>query len=87
MSGLNYKKELELEVEDNGVGRQRAQEILREQDKDHKSMATAITLERIRILNKKLKRKILMEIIDLKNTNNEATGTKVRFEIPINCQM
>ena len=75
---------MELEVEDDGVGRQRAQEILREQDQGHKSMATTITLERIRILNKKLRRKILMEIIDLKNNRKEATGTKVRFEIPLN---
>lgn len=75
---------LELEVEDDGIGRQRALEILREQDQGHKSMATTITHERIGILNNKLKGKILMEIIDLKNTNNEATGTKVRFKIPIN---
>lgn len=75
---------LELEVEDDGIGRQRAHEILKVQDQGHKSMATAITVERIKILNKKLRRKILMEIIDLKNNRDEATGTKVGFEIPLN---
>jgi hypothetical protein len=35
-------------------------------------MATAITRERIAILNRKLKRKITMEIIDLKDEQGEA---------------
>jgi sensor histidine kinase YesM len=74
---------LELEVEDDGIGRQRALEILREQDQGHKSMATAITMERIRILNKKLKHKITMEIIDLKNEQGEARGTRVVFGVPV----
>jgi hypothetical protein len=74
---------LELEVEDDGVGRQRAQEILREQDQGHKSMATAITMERIRVLNKKLKHKISMEIIDLKDEQDEPLGTRVVFGLPI----
>jgi hypothetical protein len=36
-------------------------------DKDHKSLATVITQERIKTLNRKMKRKITMEIIDLKD--------------------
>nr|NQU93208.1 histidine kinase [Bacteroidota bacterium] len=49
---------LRLEVEDDGVGREKAREILYKQNKDHKSLATAITHERIRVLNRKLKNKI-----------------------------
>ena len=48
---------LELEVEGDGIGRQRAMEIHNQQDQGHKSMATAITLERIRILSEKLQEK------------------------------
>ncbi len=46
-------------------------------------MATAITLERIAALNRKLKRKITMEIIDLKNDQGEAKGTRVVFGVPL----
>jgi hypothetical protein len=45
-------------------------------------MATAITLERLKVLNKKLKKKIELRIIDLKDESGEAAGTKVVMEIP-----
>ncbi len=73
---------IRFELDDNGIGRKKAMEILNKINKDHKSMATTITMERIKVLNKKHKRKILMDIIDLKNDRDEATGTKVIFEIP-----
>jgi len=72
-----------FEVEDDGVGREKAHEILLEQDKNHKSMATSITGERIRVLNKKLKTKISLSIEDLKDEKGEAAGTMVRFELPV----
>lgn len=72
-----------LEVEDDGVGRLKAQEILLEQNSNHKSLATSITTERIDVLNKKSRRKISMKIFDLKNDNGDPSGTKVRFEIPV----
>ncbi|MEZ5197005.1 MAG: histidine kinase [Bacteroidales bacterium] len=74
---------LVYEVEDDGIGREKAQEILLKQNKDHKSLATSITQERIKVLNKKLKHKIKLEIIDLKNEEGEATGTRVVFELPM----
>jgi hypothetical protein len=46
-------------------------------------MATAITRERIAILNRKLKRKITLEIIDLKDESGEARGTRVVFRVPV----
>ncbi|MBW6492865.1 MAG: histidine kinase, partial [Lentimicrobium sp.] len=72
-----------LEIEDNGIGREKAEELLRQRDKTHKSMATAITMERIAVLNRKLKRKITMEIIDLKDERGEAKGTRVVFGVPV----
>jgi sensor histidine kinase YesM len=72
-----------LEIEDDGVGRDRAQEIEKPGKKDHKSMATTITSDRLDALNKKLKQKIRFEIIDLKDENGNATGTRVVFEIPL----
>jgi hypothetical protein len=74
---------LMLEIEDNGIGREKAQELLQQRDKYHKSMATAITMERIRVLNRKLKRKITLEVIDLKDAEGLAKGTKVVFWVPV----
>ena len=45
-------------------------------------MATSITPERLKVLNKKHKKKISMHIEDQKNQSGEATGTKVVMEIP-----
>jgi sensor histidine kinase YesM len=72
-----------LEIEDNGVGRSKAKELEKTERKDHKSMATTITTDRLEALNKKLKQKIHFEIIDLKDENGNAAGTKVIFEIPL----
>jgi sensor histidine kinase YesM len=79
---LNGKTML-YELEDDGIGRKKAQEILQKQNKDHKSLATSITQERIIVLNRKLKHKIKLEIIDLKDEQGEAAGTRVIFEIPV----
>lgn len=70
------------EIEDDGIGREKAQENLQKQNSDHKSMATSITQERIKVLNRKLKHKIKLEIFDLKDDEGKATGTRVVFEIP-----
>ena len=73
---------LELIIEDDGIGRKKAHELRMQYDKDHKSLATAITQERIAVLNRKLKHKITLEIIDLKDERGEAKGTRVVFGVP-----
>jgi hypothetical protein len=78
-----HNNQLLFVVEDNGIGREKAQELLRQRDKTHKSMATAITQERIAVSNRKLKRKITMEITDLKDENGQARGTRVVFGVPV----
>lgn len=72
-----------FEVEDDGVGRQKAREIEIRRDPEHKSMSTSLTRERLIHLNRKLHRKIELEIIDLKNTLGEPAGTKVVFGVPV----
>jgi hypothetical protein len=46
-------------------------------------MATSLTHERLINLNRKLHKKIMLEIIDLKNVMGEATGTRVVFGVPV----
>jgi tetratricopeptide (TPR) repeat protein len=73
-----------FEIEDDGVGREKARDLLLKQEENHKSLATVITRERIAALNRKSKKKITLEIIDLKDETGEARGTLVRFGIPVN---
>jgi hypothetical protein len=74
---------IRFEVEDDGVGREKAFEIESRQKSRHVSMATSITRDRLSTLNKKLKRKINLEIIDLKDDTGKGVGTRVEFGIPV----
>jgi len=74
---------IRFEVEDDGVGREKAHEIETRQKTKHRSMATSITHDRLMSINRKLKRKIRMEIVDLKDASGEGCGTKVMFGIPV----
>jgi len=70
------------EVEDDGVGREKAWELEYSENRDHKSLATTIIKERIQNLNKNLTKKIQFKIIDLKSEDNIGIGTKVVIGIP-----
>jgi LytS/YehU family sensor histidine kinase len=74
---------IRFEVEDEGVGREKAREIELKQKLVHRSLSTSITHDRLVKLNKKLKTKIHFEITDLKNNLGEAGGTRVSFGIPV----
>jgi tetratricopeptide (TPR) repeat protein len=74
---------IRFEVEDDGVGREKAHEIEVKQKTKHRSMATSITYDRLLSINKKQKRKIKMEITDLKDASGKGCGTKVEFGIPV----
>jgi len=92
--GLRYKEEMGfvhvafkktnecifLIIEDNGVGRIKASEM--EKDKKYKSMAMAITKERLGIFRKKFNKQYAMNISDLFDEAGESNGTKVTLEIP-----
>jgi len=83
---IRFKKnngKIIIEIEDDGIGRAKAKELLLQQNKDHKSMATSIIEERIRALNKTLKKKITLSILDLENDHGEAVGTRVVLEVPV----
>jgi len=71
-----------FEVEDDGIGREKAAELKKERNVTHKSLATRITIERLSVLNKGNKKKIELNTIDLKNEDGSVKGTKVVFNIP-----
>jgi tetratricopeptide (TPR) repeat protein len=74
---------LTFAIEDDGIGRKKSGELRQKFDKDHKSLATSITQERIKVINRKLRHIITMEIIDLKDEQGEARGTQVVFGVPL----
>ena len=80
-----FKKEsyLIIEIEDNGIGRKKAGELNQRQNPGHHSLATNITNERIKIINKRGRQKIKLEIIDLYDNHEKSTGTLVRFAIRV----
>ncbi len=74
---------IECIVEDNGIGREKAEEIKRKKNKNHNSLGTSITMERLQIIDTFMGNKLKIEYVDLKNDNNEPIGTKVIIHIPI----
>jgi len=52
-----------------------------QRDKNPNNLTTAITRERVKLLNRKLKHRITLEIIDLKDENDEARCTRVVFGV------
>ena len=72
-----------LDIEDNGIGREKSEEIGNKEKGTHLSIATDITRERIALLNRSSAKKMGMQIFDLKNEKDESTGTKVVLRIPV----
>jgi len=75
-------KKIHCEIEDDGVGREEAWEAEYSARSGHKSLAIEIIKDRIKILNKKFRQKIKLEIIDMKSDKQEAMGTKVLIDLP-----
>jgi len=69
-------------IEDNGVGRDRAQQLRDKSVLKNKSMGMKITEERLRLRSRKHMAQCI-EITDLKDTLNHAVGTRVTIHIPI----
>ncbi|NQU33638.1 MAG: histidine kinase [Bacteroidetes bacterium] len=78
--------ELLFEVEDNGIGLTKAKEKAIPKV-DHKSSALEITRERIKILGKRHGFFAIFEIKELRDQNENVTGTKVRFNLPTKISM
>jgi tetratricopeptide (TPR) repeat protein len=72
-----------VRIRDNGVGIG-GSEKEQQEFKSHKSMALKITHERIELLNRSRKKKLLFLISDISDSNKVETGTEVKFSIPIN---
>jgi ligand-binding sensor domain-containing protein len=70
-------------IEDNGVGRERAAEIGKSRIGKEKSVGMQITGNRIEIINRIYGIDTQVHVIDLKDGENNPTGTRVVINIPL----
>lgn len=75
---------IRIEIDDNGIGRQKSAELNAIKNKNHNSFATNAMQNRIDLLNKNNKNKITIDFIDKMNQSQQSQGTTVVIEIPIN---
>jgi len=68
-------------IRDNGVGREKAEELKSKTAEKEKSMGLKITTERLALLNREKGLNTFYEIEDVKDENEIATGTKVTLKI------
>jgi tetratricopeptide (TPR) repeat protein len=68
-------------ITDNGVGREKAEEMNSKTAEKEKSMGLKITTERLALLNKEKGLQTFYEIEDLKDEKGDANGTKVILKI------
>jgi len=75
---------LQCTIEDDGIGRKKAQEYKSKNKITHKSLGMTITKERLQILNNLNANNLSVVITDLSDEKDMPTGTKVDIFIPIN---
>lgn len=80
---ISQDSTIRLEIEDDGIGREKARQIRQQSSSHHNSLSTNITLERLTALNRKSRNKISMKIEDLADISGNPSGTRVTVEIPV----
>lgn len=73
--------QLLITVKDDGIGRVQASTLAKKTK--HESLATQITVERLKLIQKKLKQKSNLLINDLLDKQNQVMGTQVQLNIPL----
>ncbi len=71
-------------VQDNGIGREKAEELKAQKSANHKrSMGMQITRDRVEMINKLYNTNTTIKITDLKDQAGNAKGTRVELVIPV----
>ena len=74
---------LKVEITDDGIGREQATELKSKSIMKHKSFGLKMTTERLQVINQLYEMDAEVNILDLKDENGKAIGTKVILKIPI----
>lgn len=81
--GFTKKDQLiECIIEDNGIGREQANVLSESRSQNHESLGMQVTKERIDAFKYEKNSNSNLEIIDLKNNEGKASGTKVNVLFP-----
>ena len=70
-------------IEDNGIGREHAEKMKINRLYDHISLGSSITQSRMKLLKSLYGSKLGIHYIDLKDSENKPTGTRVELYLPI----
>ena len=73
---------VQIEIMDNGIGREKAAKIVAQSGAQKKSMGLTITHERLQVLNRVIGIESKIQIVDLKDKDGNPTGTKVIVYLP-----
>lgn len=85
---IDFKKEdscLIVEIDDNGIGRKRAEELRLQRDKFHVSFSTKANEKRLKLLNQE--NTVVVSYIDKLDQNQQAIGTTVKLTIQLRKQL
>jgi len=74
---------LHVEISDNGIGREKAMEHKSKSATVQKSFGLKMTSERLEVLNQIYKTKTEVDIVDLKDSDGNSSGTKIILDIPL----
>ncbi|MBN8852358.1 MAG: hypothetical protein BGO55_01260 [Sphingobacteriales bacterium 50-39] len=69
-------------IEDNGIGREQSARYKTREHIEYQSKGMSLTADRIRLINAVNKESISIEVIDLKNAQDEPSGTRVIVRFP-----
>lgn len=75
--------DLVITIDDNGIGRQKSNELNQIKNKKHQSFATDALQNRVNLLNQYTQKNISIEIIDKYSVIEKPIGTKVIIKIPL----
>jgi tetratricopeptide (TPR) repeat protein len=70
-------------IEDNGIGREAAQEKRKMRNSNHNSLGTQITTSRLDLVNSLYGTTLHTVYTDLKNSTGDPVGTRVEIQIPV----
>lgn len=70
-------------IDDNGIGREKALEIKRKNNRDHQSLGTSITETRLKLISSIYGKRMNIQYTDKKDETGRPAGTRVVINIPI----
>ena len=82
-AGLQDITAIQVTITDDGVGREKSAEFKSKSVTKNKSFGMKVTAERIELINQLYKTETIVQIIDLKDANGQASGTTIVIEIPV----